>query len=100
MKQLTESLLASIGKAHIGIGTKPCKWDSIFDNEEELIAALFHKNVYTDEDNVPMRKWCKGYEYIKGFRRYYKKNNCLTDSQMRQLKRMAYEIAYQIYCVK
>ena len=100
MKEITQEIRFQIEKSHNGINNKPCKWDSIFDSEEELVQALFHEKVYTDENNVPMRKWCKGYEYIKGFRRYYKKNGNLTDAQMRQLKRLAHEIAYAIYCVK
>lgn len=100
MKQLTESLLFELEKSHNGINTKSCKWDSIFDTEEELIKALFNEKVYTNENNVPMYKWCKGYEYIKSFRKYYKKHGKLTEKQMIQLKRLASEIAYNIYCVK
>lgn len=100
MKPITENLLFELRKSHAGgFGTRT-KWDSIFDTEEELIEALFNEKVYTDEDGVPMYKWCKGYEYIKGFRRYYKKNGKLTEAQMKQLKRLASEIAYHIYCVK
>ena len=100
MKAITENLLFELEKSHAGINTKPCKWDSIFDTEEELIQALFHEKVYTNDDRVPMFKWCKGYEYIKGFRKYYNKNGKLTDKQMTQLKRLASEIAYHIYCEK
>ena len=99
MKQITENLLFEIQKSHAGINSKPCKWDSIFDTEEELLEALFSEKVYTDEDNVSMKHWYKGYEYIKSFRKYYKTNGKLTDGQMKQLKRLAYEIAYHIYCV-
>lgn len=100
MKQLTDSLLLSIKQSHGGFNTKPCKWDTIFDTEYELIEAMFHEKIHTNEDKVPMHKWCKGYEYIKGFRKYYRQYGNLTESQIRQLKRMAYEIAYHIYCVK
>ena len=98
MKAITENLLYELKMSHNGINSKSVKWDSIFDTEEELLQALFHEKVYTDEDKVPMFKWCKGYEYIKGFRRYYTKHGRLTDKQMTQLKRLASEIAYQIYC--
>lgn len=98
MKPVTENLLFELKKSHHGINNKPCKWNDIFDTEQELIKALFSKKVYTDEDNVPMHKWCKGYVYVKGFRKYYSKHGKLTDKQMTQLKRLAGEIAYHIYC--
>lgn len=97
MKEITKDLLFDLKKSHAGINSKPVKWDSIFDTEEELIKALFHEKIYTDKDNVPMSKRCRGYEYIKGFRNYYKKNGRLTEKQMIQLKRLASEIVYQIY---
>lgn len=100
MKTITKNLLFELEKSHSRMNTKSFKWDSIFDTEEELIEALFHEKVYTDEDKVPMHKWCGGYEYIKGFRKYYKKNGKLTEKQMVQLKRLASEIAYHIYCGK
>ena len=75
-----------------------CKWDDIYDTEEELIKDLFSEKVLTDEDTHNMYKLCKGYEYIKGFRKYYKKNGTLTEKQMTQLKRLAVEIAYHVYC--
>lgn len=99
MKQITTELLFKLEKSHNGINATPFKWDLIFDTEEELIKVLFHNKIYTDEDKVPMYKWCKGYEYIKGFRKYYKKHGKLTEAQIRQLKRLASEIAYRIYCV-
>lgn len=99
MKQITENMLFELRKSHSGINTKSFKWNNIFDTEEELVEAMFNKKVYTDVDNAPMYKWCKGYEYIKSFRKYYNKNGKLTDAQMIQLKRLASEIAYCIYCV-
>lgn len=100
MKQITEEILFELQKSHSGINTRPCKWNIIFDTEAELIEALFNNKVYTDEDNVPMYRWCKGYEYIKSFRKYYQKYGKLTEAQIRQLKRLSSEIAYCIYCVK
>lgn len=98
MKQITKSLILKLTQSHAGGFGNKVKWDDIFDTEAELIEALFHEKVYTDEDGVPMYKWCKGYAYIRGFRQYYKKNKTLTEAQMRQLKRLASEIAYHIYC--
>ena len=78
MKQINKELLFKLEQSHNGMNTKPFKWNFIFDTEEELLEALFNNKVYTDEDKVPMYKWCKGYEYIKGFRKYYTKNGKLT----------------------
>lgn len=100
MKKITEDILYELQKSHSGINSKSCKWDIIFETEEELIQALFNEKVYTDEDNVPMYKWCRGYNYIKSFRKYYQKNGKLTEPQIRQLKRLSSEIAYCIYCIK
>jgi len=98
MKQITEKLKTELEKSHAGGFNTKLKWNDIFDTEEELIQALFNTKIHTDEDGVPIRKWCKGYEYIKGFRKYYSKNGNLTEGQIRQLKRLASEIAYRIYC--
>lgn len=100
MKQITEELYFKIWKSHTGGFGERAKWNEIFDTEEELIKALFHEKVLTDEDKVPMYKWCRGYEFIKGLRKYYNKNMSLTPKQMTQLKRLAPEIAYQIYCTR
>ena len=96
MKQITEELKFKINLSRVGL--KKCKWDEIYDTEEELIDDLFSEKVLTDEDTSIMHKVCKGYEFIKGFRTYYKKNGSLTEKQMTQLKRLASEIAYHVYC--
>lgn len=97
MKTLTDKLISKLHSSHAGI--EKVSWNMVYDTEEELIKDLFHEKVYTNEDPVPMNKWCKGYEYIKGFRKYYQKHGALTEKQMTQLKRLASEIAYRIYCV-
>lgn len=96
MKQITEDLKHKIISSRTGIS--PCKWDEIYDTEEELIKDLFSDKILTDEDTSFTYKICKGYEFIKGFRKYYKKNQTLTEKQMTQLKRLAGEIAYHVYC--
>lgn len=96
MKQITEELKFKILKSRTGL--EKCSWNEIYDTEKELIRDMFNEKVLTDEDKVPMHRWCKGYEYIKSFRRYYRKNGYLTEKQMTQLKRLASEIAYHIYC--
>lgn len=100
MKVITQELKLELEKSHKRMNTKSVKWNDIFDSEAELLQALFHEKVKTPDDKVPMTKWCKGYEYVKGFRKYYTKNGKLTDKQMMQLKRLAGELAYQIYCTK
>ena len=97
MKQITEELKSRIHSSRAGL--KQCKWNEIYDTEEELIKDLFSEKVLTDEDTSLPSKQCKGYEYIKGFRKYYQKNNSLTEKQLTQLKRLASEIAYHVYCV-
>ena len=95
MKPLTNELKFKIQQSHAGLRT--CKWNEIYDNETELINDLFSDKVLTDED-TDVYHTCKGYEYVKSFRKYYKKNRMLTDKQMTQLKRLSSEIAYHVYC--
>lgn len=96
MKQITETLKLKIMNSKAGL--MRCKWDEIYDTEEELIKDMFHEKVLTNEDTHLLYKWCKGYEFIRSFRAYYRKNGTLTDKQITQLKRLASEIAYHIYC--
>lgn len=96
MKPITKELKNKLNKSHSGI--EKVSWDMIYDTEEELINDLFNEKIYTDEDNIPYYKVCKGYVYIKVFRNYYNKNGKLTNNQLVQLKRLASEIAYHIYC--
>lgn len=96
MKQITEELKFKINSSRAGL--KKCKWDEIYDTEEELIKDLFSEKVLTDEDTNLQYKICRGYDFIKGFRKYYQKNGTLTEKQLTQLKRLASEIAYHIYC--
>ena len=96
MKAITEELKFKIQASRSGL--RQCKWNEIYDSEEELIKDLFHPKILTDEDTAQPHKLCKGYEYIKGFRKYYQEHQTLTERQMTQLKRLATEIAYHIYC--
>ena len=96
MKQITEELKFTIHSSRAGI--KKCKWNEIYDTENELIKDLFSEKVLTNEDTNLQYKICKGYEYIKSFRKYYQKKGTLTEKQLTQLKRLASEIAYHVYC--
>lgn len=101
MKELTETLRNKIINAYNAYnktGRTTCRWNDIYDTEEELIKDLFNEKVLTDEDTSISYKICRGYEYIKSFRKFYKKNGYLTPKQITQLKRIAYAIAYNIYC--
>lgn len=95
MKTIDESLKFKIQASRAGI--KRCKWSDIYDTPEELIRDMFSDKILTDEDTDTLHV-CKGYEYIKSFRKYYEKNGMLTERQVTQLKRLAGEIAYHIYC--
>lgn len=95
MKEITEALKFKIRSSRAGI--KSCRWNEIYDTESELIRDLFSEKVLTDEETTILYA-CKGYEYIKSFRKYYRQNGNLTDKQITQLKRLASEIAYHIYC--
>ena len=67
---------------------KKLSWNDLFDSEEELIESMLRcPTTSVNGRNVP-----KGYEYIEGFQRYYKKNGELTKKQMTQLKRLAKNI--------
>ena len=96
MKEMNENLKNKILKSRASANLKHCNWTDIFDTEEELIQAMFNEKIIVDE-HAPIYKLCRGYAYIKSFRRYYKKNNCLTEKQLSMLKRFAYEMAYHIY---
>lgn len=96
MKPITKELKWKINASRTGL--KSCKWNEIYDTEDELIIDMFSEKVLTDEDTSLAYKMCRGYEFVKSFRKYYKKNGCLTERQMTQLKRLASEIAYHVYC--
>lgn len=95
MKEITEELKGNLRKSRCGL--KTVSWNDIYDSEDELLKDMFHEKIIVD-DNSPHYQFCRGYQYIRGFRSYYMKNGCLTEKQMAQLKRLASEIAYQIYC--
>ena len=96
MKISGDALKWYLNKTHVGL--ERCRWDKIFESEDELIEAMFNEKVEVDEKTTPNWRLCIGYEYIKSFKEYYEKNGTLTEKQMRQLKRLAGEIAYRIYC--
>jgi len=96
MKQITDDLKSKIISSRAGL--RKCRWDEIYDTEEELINDLFSEKVLTDKETSLRYKLCRGYEYIRSFRTYYLTNKKLTEKQLIQLKRLASEIAYHVYC--
>ena len=62
--------------------TEKLSWNQLFDSEGELIVKMLECE--TEKGLVP-----KGYGYIDSFKRYYKKNSCLTTKQLTQLKRLS-----------
>lgn len=94
MKNMTEELKFKISRSRTG-NMEKIKWNDIYDTEAELINDMFHEKIKVD--NEPLYQRCRGYEYIRGFRKYYQRNGNLTDKQMMQLKRLSTEIAWNIY---
>lgn len=60
-------------------------WDECYPNEQALVGAMMLCNADATKSNRLVR----GYEYIAGFQRYYRKHGTLTAKQMVQLKRLA-----------
>ena len=71
------------------------KWDDFYDSESELIKEMLLCCSNTNDSEC--WKLCKGYEYIESFKRYYRKNGCLTEKQMVQVKRLAGEIYKNVH---
>lgn len=71
------------------------KWSDYYNSEEELIEDMML--CISDEKSNLYWKLVKGYEYIESFKKYYRKNGCLTEKQMIQIKRLAGEIHKNVY---
>lgn len=71
------------------------KWTEFYNSEEELIDDMLL--AFTDTNTAYYYKLVKGYEYIGSFQKYYKKNGCLTEKQMTQLKRLAGEVYHNVH---
>jgi hypothetical protein len=63
------------------------KWNEAYSSEEALLNALVKVDIELYKKN-----YCKGYEYVESFQKYYNQNGSLTPRQMTQLKRVAREI--------
>ena len=90
MKNITDFLIQKLNLSHCGLAR--FSWNELYDTEDELIHDMFNDKIHTEGLST-----CRGYGYIKSFRAYYNVHNNLTEKQIRQLKRLAGEIAYNIY---
>ena len=77
-------------------GIKKCAWNQVYDSEEELISDMM--KVDTSE-NLPSYKMVKGYAFIQSFQRQIQNGKTLSEKQMVQLKRLACNIAHNLYCI-
>lgn len=69
------------------------KWNEYFPTEQDLLNALMIINA--SENQYPYLVPC-GYVYLQSFQKRIKSGKPLTDKQMTQLKRLAYEIANKL----
>lgn len=73
------------------VDMEKCKWSDIYDNEQELIDDLLK----LDFTNIKPT----GYEYLMSFQKRLNEGKSLTDNQIIQLKRLAKNIAFELYSV-
>ena len=59
MKEMNTTLKNKIASAYYETGITTCKWNDIYDTEEELIKDLFNEKVLTDEDTSFFIKFVK-----------------------------------------
>jgi len=71
---------------------KATKWTDVYASEAELIADLSTLHIPGQNEKMPVPAVYKGYEYIHGFAKRVQAGNELTESQMKQAKRLAVEI--------
>lgn len=90
MKDISKHLAYRLSRAHVGLNSKSVKWDEVYDTEEELLSDMMLVDTGSN-------KTVKGYMYIESFQKQYTQKGSLTEKQMLQLKRLAYEIAYIRY---
>ena len=77
------------------IALNGAKWNELFDNEVELINAMF-----LCDTNGNYYERCRGYEYLESFKRYYNKNGSLSPKQLTQLKRLASAMYIHLKTIK
>lgn len=80
-------------------GLKPLKWSDIYEDEKSLIFDMF-RTISDASKSINYSRLVKGYEYINSFKAYYNKYGKLTDKQMKQLKRLAGSVAYNVYVIQ
>lgn len=95
MKRLAKATDSQLAMAVNGL--KPLKWSDIYEDEKSLIFDMF-RTISDATSNYS--RLVRGYEYINSFKAYYNKYGKLTDKQMKQLKRLAGSIAYNVYVIQ
>lgn len=78
--------LKNLSASEIILGSR-IKWDSMFDNEQELIDSFIKIDVEEFKRNHR-----KGYAYIESFQKQVNNGKELSPKQITQLKRLAVEI--------
>lgn len=81
MKPYKQILDALIGK---------CRWNEIYDSEEELVSDLMKSGNY-------QRKGTKGYVYLESFKKTVADGKELSAKQMIQLKRLSREVYINVH---
>lgn len=72
------------------VGINHVKWNEIYDTEEELIGDMLCVD-------CTKRNPVRGYEFIAGFQIWHGAGRELTAKQITQTKRLAGNIAYDLY---
>lgn len=94
MKKLSQELLTKIVRTKSDLVDVKINWNDIYDTEEELIQDMLR---VCAGDLLPTYKQPSGYMYIESFKQQYMLKGRLSDKQMYVLKKLAPEIAYDLY---
>ena len=97
MKKLTKVTDSQL--VNLVNGLKTLKWSDIYEDEKSLIFDMF-RTISDATSTNNYSRLVKGYEYINSFKAYYNKYGKLTDKQMKQLKRLAGSVAYNVYVIQ
>ena len=71
------------------------RWYELYTSEDALIKDMLLTK--SDPKTEAYGQLVRGYEYINGFKKYYKEHGTLTDKQMTQLKRLASSIYNNVH---
>lgn len=68
------------------------KWNEIYQSEDEIVEDLKQIHIPKKEDLYKIGGLYKGYEYIHSFAKQVQSGKTLSDKQMTQCKKLAFEI--------